>query len=70
MHLDVPDGAYICCAYNFIEKEFGCLDALINDAAVGTGDSDFYTNFRVIMDTNGIGPAVIANVFRPLLLRS
>lgn len=70
VQLDVTDGASIACALDFVEKEFGYLDALINNAAVGRGDPDVYTRYRVIMDTNVIGPAVVANIFRPLLLKS
>ncbi|KAK3175259.1 hypothetical protein OEA41_002506 [Lepraria neglecta] len=70
VQLDVTDGASITRARNFVEKEFGYLDALINNAAVGNGDPDVYTRFRAIMDTNVIGPAVVADVFRPLLLKS
>ena len=70
VQLDVTDGASITRAYDFVEKEFGYLDALINNAAVASSDPDVYTRFRTTMDTNVIGPAVIANVFRPLLLKS
>ncbi|KAI4122374.1 MAG: hypothetical protein LQ338_005863 [Usnochroma carphineum] len=70
VQLDVTDGASITRALDFVEKEFGYLDALINNAAVGNCDPDVYTRFRACMDTNVIGPAVVADVFRPLLLRS
>jgi NAD(P)-dependent dehydrogenase (short-subunit alcohol dehydrogenase family) len=70
VQLDVTDGASIIRARDFVEKEFGHLDALINNAAVGNGDPDVYTRFRASMDTNVIGPAVVADVFRPLLLKS
>ena len=70
VQLDVTDGVSITRARDSVEKEFGHLDALINNAAVGNRDSDVYTRFRVSMDTNVIGPAVVADVFRPLLLKS
>ena len=70
VQLDVTDGASITRAHDFVEKEFGYLDALINNAAVGSSDPDVYTRFRANMDTNVIGPAVIADVFRPLLFKS
>ena len=70
VQLDVTDDASITRARDSVEKEFGHLDALINNAAIGNRDSDVYTRFRVSMDTNVIGPAVVADVFRPLLLKS
>jgi len=70
VQLDVTDNVNITRARDFIEKKFGQLDALINNAAVGNRDPDVYTRFRATMDTNVIGPAVVADVFRPLLLRS
>ncbi len=70
VQLDVTDGASITRARDFVEKEFGHLDALINNAAVGNSDPDVYTRFRAVMDTNVIGPAVVADVFRSLLLKS
>jgi len=70
VQLDVTDSASIACAFDFVESKFGYLDALINNAAVGGGDPDVYTRYRVTMDTNVIGPAVVASVFRPLLLKS
>ncbi|KAF4633616.1 hypothetical protein G7Y89_g4504 [Cudoniella acicularis] len=57
-------------ARDFVEKEFGHLDALINNAGSGNGDPDVYTRYKTCMDTNVIGPAVVAEVFRPLLLKS
>ena len=70
VQLDVTDGASITRARDFVEKEFGYLDALINNAAVANSDPDVYTRYRAVMDTNVIGPAVVADVFRPLLLKS
>ena len=70
VQLDVTDGASITRARDFVEKEFGHLDALINNAAVGNSDPDVYTRFRATMDTNVIGPAVVADVSRSLLLKS
>ena len=70
VQLDVTDGASITRARDFVEKEFGYLNALINNAAVSNRDPDIYTKFRAVLDTNVIGPAVIADVFRPLLLKS
>lgn len=70
VQLDVTDGASITRARDFVDQQFGHLDALINNAAVGNSDPDIYTRFRACMDTNVISPAVVAEVFRPLLLKS
>jgi NAD(P)-dependent dehydrogenase (short-subunit alcohol dehydrogenase family) len=70
VQLDVTDGASISRALDFVEKEFGHLDVLINNAAVGSSDADVYTRFKVSMDINVVGPAVVADGFRPLLLKS
>ena len=70
LQLDVTDGSSITGARDFVEKEFGHLDALINNAAVVSSDPDVYTRFRAVIDTNVIGPTVVADVFRPLLLKS
>jgi len=70
VQLDVTDPASIKSAHDFVEKEFGHLDALINNAAIASSDPDIYTRYKVCMDTNVIGPAVVAEVFRPLLLKS
>lgn len=70
VQLDITDGASITRARDFVEKEFGHLDALINNAAVANSDPDVYARFKTIMDTNVIGVAVVADAFRPLLLKS
>jgi len=70
VQLDVTDGASITRARDFVDKEFGHLDVLINNAGVGNSDPDIYTRYRAIADTNIIGPAVVSEVFRPLLLKS
>lgn len=71
VQLDVTDVASINLARDFVEKEFGHLDALINNAGSSAQDApDVYIRYKICMDTNVIGPAVVAEVFRPLLLRS
>lgn len=71
VQLDVTDCDSIMKARDFVESKFGHLDALINNAAVGgTADHNVYTRFKVCMDTNVVGPAVVADAFRPLLFKS
>lgn len=43
---------------------------LINNAAVACRDPDLQTRMRVCFETNAIGPAMVSEAFRPLLLRS
>lgn len=70
VQLDVTDVESIAQAHNFVESKFGRLDALINNAAVGNSDPDVYTRYKACMDTNVVGPAVVAEIFRPLLFKS
>lgn len=70
LQLDVTDGDSIVRACESVHKDFGCLDVLINNAAVGNGDPDVYTRYKACMDTNVVGPAVVMDVFRPLLFKS
>ncbi|MCJ1449268.1 MAG: hypothetical protein MMC23_009788 [Stictis urceolatum] len=70
LQLDVTDEVSIGHARELVERQFGHLDALINNAAVASSDPDVYTRFKMIMDTNVVGPAVVADAFRPLLLKS
>ena len=70
VQLDVTDSGSVARARDSVEKEFGHLDALINNAAVGSSDPDVSANFKLVMDTNVTGPAVVADAFNPLLLKS
>jgi NAD(P)-dependent dehydrogenase (short-subunit alcohol dehydrogenase family) len=70
VQLDVTDENSVAEAAAYVEQEFGRLDVLVNNAAVGCMDPDIKTRFQLCMDTNVIGPAVVAEAFRPLLLKS
>ena len=70
VQLDVTDINSINQANETVQKDFGHLDALINNAAVGPVDADTATKYRNTMEANVIGPAVVAETFRPLLFRS
>lgn len=71
LHLDVTDDQSINEAVAMVEKQFGYLDVLFNNAGIGGLDiPDIRTQFRLLMETNVTGPAVVANAFRPLLLKS
>ncbi|KIX03621.1 uncharacterized protein Z518_07174 [Rhinocladiella mackenziei CBS 650.93] len=70
VQLDVTDENSIRQAANFVDQKFGHLDVLVNNAASGNCDPDVKTRFQVCMDTNVVGPAVVAATFRSLLLRA
>lgn len=70
VQLDVTDSDSIAHATAYVDKTFGRLDALINNAAVGARDDDIKTRMLRCMETNVIGPAVVSSAFRPLLLKS
>ena len=70
VQLDVTDEKSIERAAELVQEKYGRLDALINNAAVGSMDPDTKTRMQLTMDTNVVGPAVVAAVFRPLLLKA
>ncbi|KAH8799174.1 short chain dehydrogenase/reductase [Xylogone sp. PMI_703] len=70
MHLDIVDENSIAKAVQLVEARHGRLDALINNAAIGNGDPDIKTRYRLSLETNVIGPALVAAAFRPLLFKS
>ncbi|KAF2103493.1 short chain dehydrogenase/reductase [Rhizodiscina lignyota] len=67
---DVTDENSIKEAAAHVEKQFGRLDVLVNNAASGCMDPDVRTRFQLCLATNVTGPAMVAAAFRPLLLRS
>ncbi len=69
--LDVTNKDSIEDAAAYVKEQYGRLDVLVNNAGVGgLGIDDIYTQFRHVLDTNVIGPAVVAATFRPLLFES
>ncbi|KAL8832138.1 MAG: hypothetical protein Q9170_004997, partial [Blastenia crenularia] len=70
IQLDVTDETSIKQAAHHVEQEYGHLDALINNAGVGNMDPDLKTRMHICMETNFIGPSLVAEAFRPLLLKS
>ncbi len=42
----------------------------MNNAASGSMDPDIRTRFQLCLETNVMGPAMVAETFRPLLLKS
>ena len=70
LQLDVTDAASIEGAVAHVQQHFGRLDVLINNAASSSMDGDIETRFRLCLETNVAGPAMVAPTFRPLLLKS
>lgn len=68
--MDVTDGDSIERAVKYVEEKYGHLDVLVNNAGVAPKDDDIKNRMQVTMDTNVVGPAVVAEAFRPLLLKA
>jgi NAD(P)-dependent dehydrogenase (short-subunit alcohol dehydrogenase family) len=66
LQLDQTDDASIAAAARWVETTYGCLDVLINNAAVA---SEEMTRENMISDfnTNAIGVYFVVHAFRPLL---
>lgn len=71
LQLDVTDARSISDAATRVQQQFGRIDVLVNNAAVsGFAGSDLRTRFHLCLDTNVTGPAMVSEMFRPLLLKS
>lgn len=70
IHLDVIESASITKAAQYVETTYGKLDALINNASVANMDPDMKTRMEICMETNVTGSALVAEAFRPLLLKT
>jgi len=70
IQLDVTDGKSIANAVTAVEKEFGHLDVLINNAGIATYKETLIENLRASFETNTFGAAVVTDSFKSLLLKS
>lgn len=74
VQLDVTDLASIECAAQWIEKEFGRLDILINNAGIAEWDTKPSTvdlaKVREVYETNFFGPVALIQAMLPLLKKS
>lgn len=71
LHLDVTDLDSIQKAAAAVEKDFGRLDVLINNAAIACCmENNLQKRLWSGMATNVIGPALVSDAFRSLLLKS
>ncbi|TKA64363.1 hypothetical protein B0A55_11795 [Friedmanniomyces simplex] len=70
-HLDVTDDASIHAAASQVEKDYGRLDVLVNNAAIGRAqEDDLRKKMRECFDTNATGPAILGYAFEELLRKS
>ncbi|KAK3617944.1 hypothetical protein LTR22_026548 [Elasticomyces elasticus] len=70
VQLDVTDDNSIERAVKAVQDQHERLDVLVNNAGVGAMDPDVKTRFHLCLETNVLGPALVAAAFRPLLLNS
>lgn len=71
LELVVTDSASIQKAAASVAEQFGRLDVLINNAAVGSAPAENDTDrFLATFQTNVVGPHLVSEAFRPLLLKS
>lgn len=70
LEMDVTKENSIQEALRQVEKDFGQLDVLINNAAVGNCDPNPRIRFEECFQTNLLGPVLVSDAFRPLLLNS
>lgn len=72
IQLDVTDSASIERAAQDVEKEFGRLDVLVNNAGVHNNnpDLDLKTELEQTFRTNAVGAIMVTQAFTPLLLKS
>jgi NAD(P)-dependent dehydrogenase (short-subunit alcohol dehydrogenase family) len=70
VQLNVTDEKSIEETVAHMNEQLGRLDVLVNNAAVGSMDPNIKTCFQLCLETNMMGPAMVAAAFRPLLFKS
>ncbi|PGH02034.1 hypothetical protein AJ80_08928 [Polytolypa hystricis UAMH7299] len=70
LQLDVTDEQSIDVAAKEVEKQFGRLDVLINNAGVMSQAPTLKQQLRDTFETNCTGPALVTAAFESLLLKS
>ncbi len=69
--IDVTDAGSLAAATQEVERQFGKLDVLVNNAGIiVTRPTDTLTNLRETFETNTFGAAMATEVFVPLLKKS
>lgn len=70
LQLDVTDSDSIDRAVQKVDEQFGRLDVLINNAGFIPREGTLQEQIQAIMLANAAGPAIVADKFHPLLLKS
>ncbi|TVY45560.1 Short-chain dehydrogenase/reductase [Lachnellula occidentalis] len=70
VQIDVTDDKSINDAAAAVEKDFGRVDVLINNAGIISHAESLRGQLRETFETNTIGAAVVSQTFSPLLLSS
>lgn len=73
LKLDVQKQTDITKCFKYIQKKFGHLDCLINNAGILFNDgidTTSHSDFTQVIQTNLVGPFLICNTFLPLLLNA
>lgn len=71
LQLDVVDEASIAAAAKQVEKDFGRVDVLINNAgAAGLGEDSYKKQLEAVFMANIAGPLLVAEAFMPLVEKS
>ncbi|MCJ1478716.1 hypothetical protein MMC13_007399 [Lambiella insularis] len=70
VQLDVTDAQSIADAATFVDKQFGHLDVLVNNAGILNRSPSLITQLRTTFETNVFAPAVVTDAFLALLQKS
>jgi NAD(P)-dependent dehydrogenase (short-subunit alcohol dehydrogenase family) len=70
LHLDQDSESSILDAAKEVESTHGYLDILINNAAIGNSSPNVRDRFVKSFHTNVLGPRLVSEHFRPLLLKA
>jgi NAD(P)-dependent dehydrogenase (short-subunit alcohol dehydrogenase family) len=70
IQLDVTDQKSIEAAAKSVEKEYGRLDVLVNNAGIIARTTPLIKELREMFETNTFGPAIVTEAFKPLLENS
>jgi NAD(P)-dependent dehydrogenase (short-subunit alcohol dehydrogenase family) len=70
LQLNIIDDKSIALAVKEVQENFGHLDVLVNNAGIANVDPNVKTRFQICLETNVTGTAMVADAFRPLLLKS
>ena len=70
LQLDVTDEASIRNAAAAVASKFGHIDVLFNNAGISVTDGPLAEKFQHTFATNVIGPVLVSDAFKPLLLKA